>query len=90
MKEEKEMAQAFKNFLQNIETVYHFNGQQVVTINRDNATGKCYCLITIIGNENGKKIKTAIGATYEDDYNCTNGKWMVGNFEWQNKNEIKS
>ena len=28
----KEMAEAFVNFLKNFDTVYHFNGQQVVTI----------------------------------------------------------
>jgi hypothetical protein len=26
------MAEAFVNFLKNFDTVYHFNGQQVVTI----------------------------------------------------------
>ena len=71
------MAQAFEKFLQDKETDYHFNGPQVVTVDGDNAKGKCYCLITLIGNENGKKIKTTIGATYEDDYILENNKWLV-------------
>jgi hypothetical protein len=82
----KEMAQAFKTFLQDVEIVYHFNGQHVVTINGDNAIGKCYCLITLIGNENDKKVKTTIGATYADDYIRIDNQWLiakrVGNFEW--------
>ncbi len=53
----KVMSQAFEKFLQDIKTVYHFNGQQVVEIDGNNATGKCYCLITLIGNDNGKKNK---------------------------------
>ncbi len=88
-----EMANAFANFLQEIDMVYHFNGQQVVTINGDNeAIGKCYCFITLIGNENGKKIKTTIGATYDDEYIRINNQWFisrrVGNFRWQDKTEV--
>lgn len=90
----KEMAQAFEKFLQDVETVYHFNGQQVVTVDGDNAKGQCYCLITLIENENGKKIQTTIGAIYRDHYIRENDKWLVskrvGLFEWQNKTEIKS
>src|SRR6186713_2218764 len=57
LKGRKEMEEAFGNFLSEVETVYHFNGQQVVTINGDTAVGTCYCLITLIGQENGKKMK---------------------------------
>lgn len=90
----KEMAQAFPKFLQDFETIYHFNGQQVVQIDGDNATGKCYCLITLIAADSGKKIKTTIGATYEDNYIRINNQWLVskrvGRFMWQDKTEIKS
>jgi predicted double-glycine peptidase len=56
------MAEAFGQFLKDFDTVYHFNGQQVVTIDGDYGTGTCYCLITLIGSENGKKMDTTIGA----------------------------
>lgn len=86
----KEMVQAFEKFLQDFETVYHFNGQQIVTINGDTATGTCYCFITLTGNENGKKIRTTIGATYEDEYIRVNSQWFVskrvGDFNWQVEN----
>ena len=88
------MKDAFDNFLKNYETVYHFIGQQTIALNGDNATGTCYCLITLIGNEDGKRIKTSIGAIYKDEYVRINHQWLVekriGNFEWQEKNEISS
>lgn len=90
----KEMVQAFEKFLQDFDTVYHFNGQQTVTINGDTATGTCYCFITLIGSENGKKIRTTVGATYEDEYVRVNSQWLVskrvGNFNWQDKTAIAS
>ncbi len=86
------MADAFANFLNEVETVYHFNGQQIITINGDKAFGTCYSLITLIGNENGIKTKTTIGAIYKDDYVKENNNWLVakciGNFEWQEKSII--
>lgn len=88
----KAMITAFDNFLKNYQTVYHFNGQQTITLNGDNATGTCYCLITLIGYENGKKNKTSIGAIYNDEYIRVNNQWLVekriGSFEWQEKNQI--
>jgi hypothetical protein len=92
LKGRKEMAEAFGIFLKDFETVYHFNGQQIVSIDGDKATGTCYCLITLIGNEHDKKIKTIIGAIYQDDYVRTNNRWLIarriGNFDWQDKAEV--
>jgi hypothetical protein len=92
LKGRKEMEKAFGNFLQGFDTVYHFNGQQIVTIDGDNANGTCYCLVTLIGKENGQKIKTTIGAIYQDDYVRTNKGWLIdkriGKFDWQEKIEV--
>lgn len=92
LKGRREMAEAFGNFLKDLETVYHFNGQQVVTINGDKASGTCYCHITLIGNEDGKKIKTTIGAIYHDEYIRENNRWFIdkriGTFDWQEKIEV--
>jgi uridine kinase len=88
------MLDAFNEFHQEIETAYHFNGQQIVTINGNSTSGICYCLITLISNENGKKLKTTIGAIYEDEYIRVDSQWLVskriGYFNWQDKTEIKS
>jgi len=92
LKGRKEMAEAFGDFLKNFDTVYHFNGQQVVTINGDNATGTSYSLVTLISIENGKKMKTTIGAIYQDDFVREDNRWLIdrriGNFDWQEKLEI--
>lgn len=88
----QEMESAFDEFLKKFETVYHFNGPQTLTISGDHATGICYCTVTLIGMENGKKIKTSIGATYQDKYVRENGRWLIakriGNFDWQDKTEL--
>jgi ketosteroid isomerase-like protein len=90
----KAMAEAFGDFLKDFETVYHFNGQQVVTLDGDKAIGTCYCLVTLIGNENAKKMKTTIGAVYQDNYVREDNRWLIakrtGTFEWQEKCEINS
>jgi ketosteroid isomerase-like protein len=84
-----EMEKAFGSFLADIDIVYHFNGQHVVTISGDTGYGTSYCLITLIGNEGGKKIKTTIGAIYQDNYVREGNRWLIsrriGNFEWQEK-----
>ena len=89
LKGRKEMSQAFGEFLKNVDIIYHFNGQHVVTINGDGATGTSYCMITLIGMENGRKIKTIIGAVYRDTYVRENNRWLIskriGNFDWQEK-----
>ncbi|KQT27636.1 bile acid 7-alpha-dehydratase [Chryseobacterium sp. Leaf405] len=92
LKGRKEMAEAFSEFLENFETVYHFNGQQQLTINGNKATGTVYCLITLIGIENGKKMKTIVGAIYNDDYIYEDDRWTIekriGHFKWQEKTEF--
>ena len=86
------MAEAFDSFLKGFDTIYHFNGQQVVNINGDKATGIAYCTVSLIGNEQGKKMKTTIGAVYQDDYVREDGRWLIdrriGNFDWQEKQEM--
>ncbi|RUT72094.1 nuclear transport factor 2 family protein [Flavobacterium cupreum] len=87
----KVMAAAFAEYLSAIETVYHFNGQQVFTIDGDKASGTCYCLITLISSEKGQKTRTTIGAIYEDDYIRADDRWLVakriGTFEFQFQNQ---
>jgi len=76
----------------NFETVYHFNGQQTVTLNGDKASGVSDCMVTLIGNENGKKMKTTIGIYYQDEYVRENDRWLIARrrsvFDWEDKREL--
>ncbi|MBP6662310.1 MAG: nuclear transport factor 2 family protein [Paludibacter sp.] len=89
----KQIGDAFAGFLQLFDVVYHINGQQVLTLNGDNATGTSYCLVTLIGNENGKKMKNTMGVIYHDTYVKKSGKWFIAkrqsNFTWTEKTEMK-
>jgi|SRR5215216_7041660 hypothetical protein len=83
----KEIGNAFENFLKNFDIVYHFNGQHLVSIQGNQATGTLYCLTYLFGQENGKRVKTSIGVRYNDEYVRENGKWLISKrtsfFEWQ-------
>jgi hypothetical protein len=92
LKGRNEISKAFSEFLKNVDAVYHFNGQQLVSINGDGASGTSYCMITLTGTEDGKKIKTKIGAVYQDTYVRENNRWLIskriGNFDWQEKGTL--
>lgn len=89
----KQIGEAFSGFLALFETVYHINGQQTVTLNGNNASGISYCTVVLIGNENGKKMKTTMGVIYHDEYVRERGKWLINkrqsNFTWTEKMEMK-
>lgn len=85
----KQIGDAFTNFLNLFDVIYHINGQQTLTLNGDKASGISYCLVTLIGNEDGKKIKNTMGVIYHDEYIRENGKWLIAkrqsNFTWTEK-----
>ncbi len=88
----QKLGEAFGGFLSLFETVYHLNGQQTVKINGNSATGSSYCQVTLIGTENGKKMKTTFGVIYNDEYLKINGHWLINkrqsNFTWIEKTEL--
>jgi hypothetical protein len=85
----KQIGDVFTTFLNTFEVVYHVNGQQTITLNGNNATGISYCAVTLIGVENGKRMKTSMGVYYNDEYVRENGHWLIAkrtsNFTWQDK-----
>ena len=88
----EQLEKAFSAFLANFETVYHFNGQQTLNLNGDKASGTSYCMVTLIGDENGKKMKTTIGVIYQDEFVRENNHWLIAkrkaNFNWQEKQPL--
>ena len=89
----KQIGDAFGAYLSTFETVYHINGQQSITLKGDKATGISYCLVTLIGTENGKKMKTTMGVYYNDEFVKEKGHWLISkrtsNFVWQEKKPIQ-
>jgi ketosteroid isomerase-like protein len=89
----KEIGDAFSAYLANFQTVYHINGQHTVELQGDRATGIYYCLVVLIGVENGKTIKNTSGVYYNDEYVRRGGKWLiakrVSHFAWRDRQEIE-
>ena len=84
-----QIGEAFAGFLKNFDIVYHINGQQTISIDGDKAYGISYCAVTLIGNENGKQVRTSIGVIYTDEFVRRNGRWLIGkrvsNFTWRDR-----
>lgn len=87
LKGRAEMEKAFPEFLKNVHTLFHCNGQQVVNIDGDTATGTCYCQITMLSTTEGKTVQHAIKAVYNDTYQRAEKQWLIaariGNFVHQ-------
>lgn len=94
LKGREEIGTAFTNFLARFDTVYHINGQQVVHINGDKATGTAYCQVVLIGTDkNGQRMMTTQGVSYDDEYVRDNGHWLIAkrtsHFVWSDNKEVK-
>lgn len=91
--ERKQFGDAFTAYLNTLETVYHINGQQTITLNGNKASGISYCLVVLIGKQNGKGIKTTMGVYYNDDYIKENNHWLIAkrksNFTWQENQPLE-
>lgn len=88
----KRIGEAFESFLANFETVYHINGQHVVSIKDNQAEGTLYCLVDLISEENGIRVKNSSGVSYKDEYVYENGQWLISKrtstFVWQDRKEL--
>ena len=58
----------------------------------DTAAGVSYCLVVLIGVENGKRIKNTSGVYYNDEYVRRGNPWLisrrVSHFTWRDKEEM--
>lgn len=80
----EQMAGAFADYLKDVETLFHMNGQHVVTIDGHDAAGTSYCSITMVTPSGDQKVKTQILAIYNDTYTRKDDGWRIakriGNF----------
>lgn len=72
-----EIKKACAGFLALFDTVYHVNGQQVVEVDGNTATGIAYCQVVLIGENGGKRIMNTQGVRYQDTYTKLDGKWLI-------------
>lgn len=93
LKGRKNIGDACANYLSLFDTVYHLNGQQTVNIEGDHASGISYCFVTLIGMNNGKRMKNQSGVRYRDEYVKINGRWFIkkrmSDFMWTTSEEMK-
>lgn len=71
----------------------HANAQLDLTLNGDAASGISYCLVALIGPENGRRMKTSILVSYNDKYVRSGGKWLIAqrtsNFVLREQEEVR-
>ena len=53
------------------------NGQHVIEVNGDQATGILYCRAALVTEENGKEFIADNFIWYEDVYEKQNGRWLI-------------
>ena len=73
----------------NNSVTYNFDGK--VAFVTGAASGISYCLVTLLGVENGKNIKQTIEVYYNDEYIRKNNQWLIvkrkSTFAWIGRQE---
>ncbi|MDJ0932802.1 nuclear transport factor 2 family protein [Breoghania sp.] len=74
-------------FLATFEKVFHMNGQFSAKIDGNTATAVHYCLVELVGTEDGKMVRNSNGVIYNDSYVRRDGLWLiakrVARFTWR-------
>ena len=87
-----QIGNAFGAYLDTFDTVYHLNGQFTVDISGNRAKGTSYCLVVLIGSENGVAIKNTSGVYYNDEYVRTGDGWQIAkrtsHFTWSEREPL--
>ena len=94
LKGRDQLKQAFSGFLANFHTVYHHNGQQTIDeLSENQAKATSYCRVILVGEQDGKQMKTTMYTRYDDEFVKENGKWLIkhrkSNFIWREVEEVK-
>jgi len=73
----KQLEEVFTGFTADVKRSYHMNGQQVVKIDGDTATGIAYCQVKLVSEEDGKEVVMEHSIRYNDKYVRQNGTWLI-------------
>ena len=72
-----ELEKVFSRFTAAVKRSHHMNGQHVINVNGDEATGILYCRAALVTEEDGKEFISDNLIYYEDTYAKQNGKWFI-------------
>lgn len=67
------MFESFKDIAALVKRYFSVNGQHIVQVDGDNATGVAYTKLTVVREQDGKEIITDYNTKYEDTYVRQNG-----------------
>ncbi len=88
----EQLKEVFSGFLANFHTVYHQNGQQTIDLQGDKAEATSYCRVILVGEQDGKSMKTTLYTIYNDKFVKQDGQWLIqhrtSNFVWREVEEV--
>ncbi|MCW3017400.1 MAG: hypothetical protein JWO02_4492 [Solirubrobacterales bacterium] len=73
----QQIEETFTAFAANMKRSFHMNGQQVVEIDGDSATGITYCQVKHVSEEDGREVVTDSSVRYHDEYIRQDGRWHI-------------
>ena len=73
----EELEKIFSQFTAAVKRSHHMNGQHVIKVDGDKATGILYCRAALVTEEDGKEFIADNFIFYEDVYEKIGGKWLI-------------
>ena len=73
----EELEKIFSQFTAAVKRSHHMNGQHVIKVDGDKATGILYCRAALVTEEDGKEYLADNFIYYEDVYEKVGGKWLI-------------
>ena len=73
----EELEKIFSQFTAAVKRSHHMNGQHVIKVDGDKATGILYCRAALVTEEDGKEYLADNFIYYEDVYEKADGKWLI-------------
>jgi len=71
------LVKAFASTIEPCKAVYHIDGQHLITLHGDEASGTAYCVATLVNEKDGREIATVNDVRYSDEYRKIDGRWYI-------------
>lgn len=73
----EELEKVFSQFTATTKRSHHMNGQHVIKVDGNTATGTLYCRAALVTEEDGKEFISDNFIYYNDVYEKVDGKWLI-------------